>query len=31
MPSPEEPTTVPYTFFKNVVGKGNVGEFLRKS
>ena len=25
MPSPEEPTTVPYTFFKNEVGKGNVG------
>jgi cell division protease FtsH len=25
MPSPEQPTTVPYTFFKNQVTKGNVG------
>jgi len=25
MPSPEQPTTVPYTFFKNQVAKGNVG------
>jgi cell division protease FtsH len=25
MPSPEEPTTVPYTFFKHEVAKGNVG------
>ena len=25
MPSPEEPTTVPYTFFKNEVSRGNVG------
>src|SRR5215467_6944224 len=25
MPAPEELTTVPYTFFKNQVGNGNVG------
>jgi cell division protease FtsH len=25
LPGPEEPTTVPYTFFKNQVGSGNVG------
>ena len=25
MPSPEQPTTVPYTFFKNQVANGNVG------
>lgn len=25
LPGPEEPTTVPYTFFKNQVGVGNVG------
>lgn len=25
LPAPEEPTTVPYTFFKNQVGNGNVG------
>ena len=25
LPGPEEPTTVPYTLFKNEVGKGNVG------
>ncbi len=25
LPNPQEPTTVPYTFFKNQVGSGNVG------
>ncbi len=25
LPGPEEPTTIPYTFFKNEVAKGNVG------